>query len=122
MQSGLSVLQLFVADLENTAAFYRDVVGIDLGLDDEGPDAPHYEGWWDATEDRDYLYLAFWGEPDAAKRTRLSVGFLVNDLDVVHARAVAAGISVLIPPGESPYGRRAEYLDPDGNRVSVGQR
>lgn len=35
---GVSVLELWVAELERTAAFYRDIVGVPLHLDDEGPD------------------------------------------------------------------------------------
>lgn len=116
------MLELFVGDLERTVSFYRDVVGMALSLDDAGPDGPRYEAWWPATADRDYLYFAFWeaSAPDA--RTRLSVGLLSDDLEAVHRRTEAAGVEVTSPPADGPYGRRAEYVDPDGNRITVGQR
>jgi predicted enzyme related to lactoylglutathione lyase len=118
----VSVLELRVSDLEGAASFYRDVVGVPLHLDDAGPDAPHYEAWWPPTPQTDHLYLAFWAEADPERRSRLSLGFAVDDLDLVHERALAAGVSVLSPPADFEYGRQSRYLDPDGNEVSISKR
>jgi predicted enzyme related to lactoylglutathione lyase len=119
---GVSVLELRVADLERTAQFYRDVVGVPLHLDDAGPDEPHYEGWWPPTSQTDHLYLAFWAEGDQEKRSRVSLGFAVDDLDEVHRRALSGAVSVVSPPADFEYGRQARYLDPDANEVSISQR
>lgn len=117
------MLELRVADLERAASFYRDVVGVPLHLDDAGPDAPHYEGWWPPTSETDHLYLALWEESDAQRISRVAVGFAVDDLEAVHARAVARGdVAVTSAPAAFAYGRKASYLDPDGNEVSVHQR
>jgi predicted enzyme related to lactoylglutathione lyase len=120
---GLSVLELRVADLEGAARFYRDIVGVPLHLDDAGPDAPHYEGWWPPTSSTDHLYLALWEESDPQRVSRVALGFAVDDLEAVHERAEARGdVTVKSPPADFAYGRKAIYLDPDGNEVSVSQR
>jgi uncharacterized glyoxalase superfamily protein PhnB len=44
----------------------------------------------------------------------------VDDVDAVHARAVAAGAEVLKPPTDEPWGRRELALrSPDGHRFMV---
>jgi uncharacterized glyoxalase superfamily protein PhnB len=44
-----------------------------------------------------------------------------QDVDAAHARAVAAGATVLRPPVDQPYGGRGStVIDPDGNQWSLG--
>jgi predicted enzyme related to lactoylglutathione lyase len=40
-------------------------------------------------------------------------------LDRLHEQAQNAGVTVLHPPREEPWGLTARYLDPDGNIVSM---
>ena len=57
--------------------------------------------------------------PERPVSTGVQVGFRVPDLEAVHQRAVAAGVKVLHPPRDEPWGRTARYLDPDGNVVGI---
>jgi len=58
--------------------------------------------------------------PQRPVTTGVQIGLRVPDLDAAHQRAVAAGVEVLHPPRDEPWGRTARYRDPDGNVVGVG--
>ena len=53
--------------------------------------------------------------------TQAQIGFIVQDLESAHARAVIAGATVLHPARPEPWGATARYLDYDGNIVSLTQ-
>ena len=51
----------------------------------------------------------------------LSAYIVVNDVDAVHARAVAAGAPIVRPLQDTPYGSREFGLrDPEGHSWSIG--
>ncbi len=104
----LCFVSLQAKDLESVARFYRDVLGVPLHL---GEDYPHFECSWN----NPYLHFAIF--PSTNEQPKLS--FAVDDLDAAHARAVAVGAVVVSEPKEEPWGRSAEYRDPDGNIVSL---
>ncbi|GAB3764711.1 VOC family protein [Microlunatus parietis] len=53
---------------------------------------------------------------------RAAFSFLVDDLDAVHARALAAGATELHPPSDAEgMPRSSGLLDPDGNQVGLAQ-
>src|SRR5204863_161005 len=48
------------------------------------------------------------------------VAFFVDDVDAEHGRLVAAGVRVLAPPTDRPWGERTLHIaDPDGNVVEL---
>jgi len=49
------------------------------------------------------------------------VSFRVEDLEVAHARAEAAGAVVVHLPRSEPWGRSARYLDHNGNVIELTQ-
>ena len=55
------------------------------------------------------------GEADVGTR----VGFAVADVDAAVSTLQALGASVRVAPRDSPWGRRAVVLDPDGRRVEL---
>jgi predicted RNase H-like nuclease/predicted enzyme related to lactoylglutathione lyase len=87
--------------LDASAAFYRDAFGIS------------------SVEDGN-LRLAPIASTEHPTRN-VEVGFLVDDLDASHRRAVAAGAEVVREPWDDPWGRMSAYRDPDGNLVSLTQ-
>jgi predicted enzyme related to lactoylglutathione lyase len=120
----LVVVVIHAADLEKSADFYRGVVGIPLASganepqDDPWIGGAHAEiSWFEGA----YLHFALVPArpPQRPVSTGVEIGLRVPDLDAVHRRAVAAGVAVLHPPREEPWGRTARYLDPDGNVVGV---
>ena len=99
---------LRVRDLEASARFYRDALGVPLHPDEEGT---HHEYSWHEP----YFHFAlFPAEPEEP-----GLGFAVDDIDAAHERAVAAGATVVEPPRQQPWGRSARYRDPAGNQVEL---
>jgi predicted RNase H-like nuclease len=86
-----------VRDVAVSAQFYRDAFGFEPG----------------ATGVRLELVPAGQEAKPSAE-----LGFLVDDVDAAHARAVGAGARVVREPAEGT----AAYLDPDGNLVTLTGR
>ena len=84
-------LGLRVRDVDAAARFYRAAFDVDVSGEAEVR-----------------IVLAPAGE----------LGFVVDDLEAAHARAVAAGAQV----SREPRDGSAAYLDPDGNVVTLTER
>jgi predicted enzyme related to lactoylglutathione lyase len=110
--SRISVVYLYVSDMERSAAFYRDLLGIPL------------EG------DGDWQEASLGGVRFALHRTHEGIGELssgtvqvnleVADVDAAAERLRAAGVEV----GEAmrdDWGAALEVRDPDGYRLSLYQ-
>jgi predicted RNase H-like nuclease/predicted enzyme related to lactoylglutathione lyase len=114
-ESRLAFVALRVRDLERSARFYRDAIGIPLEPG-RGADQLHLEYSW---REGAYLHFAlFAGQPTRGAW----VTFHVDDLDAAHERAVAGGAEVVEPPHDEPWGRAAAYRDPDGTIVGLTER
>jgi predicted RNase H-like nuclease/predicted enzyme related to lactoylglutathione lyase len=114
-ESRLAFVALRVSDLERSARFYRDAIGVPLEPG-RGADELHLEYSW---REGAYLHFAlFAGEPTRGAW----VTFHVDDLDAAHERAVTAGAEVVEPPHDEPWGRTAAYHDPDGTIVGLTER
>ncbi len=99
-----------VKDIDISARFYREAIGVPLH---QGQEYPHHEYSWIEP----YFHFAIF--PENARQPTLS--FAVDDLDSAHTQAVSAGARVISPPREQPWGRSAEYSDPDGNIIGLVQ-
>lgn len=122
----MNAVALWVADLERSAAFYRDVIGVPIEYSDphEPENVPHYETMWgdwgDAGPLEPHLWFNLYAARDAVS-TGAMLSFPVPSIDEVHARASAAGAPVVEAPRAVPWGRQAVYSDPDGNSVTVSE-
>lgn len=99
---------LTVRNYNECVRFYRDALGIPLK---HGEDYEHHECSWH----KPYIHFAIFPAPS----DQAGLSFWVDDLEEAHKRAVEAGARVLHAPRDFPWGRTAEYLDPEGNRVSL---
>jgi predicted enzyme related to lactoylglutathione lyase len=115
----LIFVALRVRDLEASARFYREAIGIPLreagGLDEE----THHEYSW---TDAEYLHFALFPATPGAETRSIELSFQVDDLDLAPSQATAAGAEVASMPQDQPWGRTASYRDPDGNVVGITQR
>ena len=115
----------FVAELEPTVAFYRDVLGQTLSKRTE-----HWAqfdcgslrlGLYDRSTMAEQLGVA----PDqlGAPPGALELAFEVADCDAAHAAALAAGAREFSPPQDRPWGERTAYVfDPEGGLVELFTR
>ncbi|MGZ7031432.1 MAG: VOC family protein [Thermoanaerobaculia bacterium] len=100
---------VFVSDMKRSVAFYRDIVGLPLKFESPGWTEFGTEG---AT-------LALHQEISDAGTCR--PGFNVPDLAQFHQRMVATNVICVQEPKEVFGSRVAQYQDPDGLVISVGE-
>ena len=108
-------------DLERALAFYRDLLGgrVVYAFPPEGPPAF-------VSMDLGTSHLGFGHDPsvDLSGTQRIALWVYTDDCDalVEAVRAAGGAAAVLVEPNDEPWGERvAHVVDPDGNRVIVGQ-
>lgn len=113
---------LFVSDLDRAIGFYRDVIGVPLRFRADAYAEFATEGAKFALFPRSELpaLIGRHAPPDPAPWPQGEVAFFVEDVDAEHARLQAAGVCVLAPPTDRPWGERTLHVaDPDGNVVEL---
>jgi glyoxylase I family protein len=108
----INVVYLYVRDLDRSAAFYRDVLGIPLERERDWAEATFRDGV------RFALHLAA-GALELGSGT-VRVDFEVADIDEAVEALRAAGVEV----GEierEVWGSACEFVDPDGYRLHLFQ-
>jgi lactoylglutathione lyase len=112
---------LYVGDLERSIAFYREMVGLQLKLQDRGYAEFVTEGTKFGLFERAKLPELI-GRVARAGGPGGEVAFLVEDVDAESARLRAAGAQILAGPTDRPWGHRTLHLlDPDGFVVEFAQ-
>jgi catechol 2,3-dioxygenase-like lactoylglutathione lyase family enzyme len=125
MTARLDVIEIVVADMARSLAFYRRL-GFDVpaAADTE----PHVEATlagglrvaWDTVETI-RSFTPDWTPPGGSNR--MSLGFACDDpadVDATYAALVAAGYEGHLEPWDAFWGQRyATLLDPDGNGVDL---
>ena len=111
---------VFVSDMARSVSFYRDV--LELPLRFESP------GWTEFATDGATLALHAGEEgkanADDARQSpagRCRPGLSVQDLAKFHARMVANMVPCIQESTETFGAKIAQYLDPDGLPISVGE-
>lgn len=100
-------------NINASAVFYR-LLGLEFEKHRHGSGPEHYaasDGLWTFE-----LYPATVRFP-ASGSTR--IGFAVDSCDEIAEHLQAAGFALETMPADSPWGRRAVALDPDGHRVEL---
>lgn len=119
---------LEVADVDRSAALYRDGFGVDLHVSDHegGPHGPddrwtsgrHAAYSWTAGA---YLHFALYSAKGDGPTRNVQIGFTTDDLAADHQRALDAGALLIHEPRDEPWGATARYHDFDGNVLSFTQ-
>jgi lactoylglutathione lyase len=111
---------VFVSDMTRSVAFYRDVLGLPLRF--ESP------GWTEFATEGATLALHLSAKSNVAEPDpkhvpagRCRPGLSVPNLDEFHQRMVAKNVPCIQEPKEVFGARIAEYVDPDGLPISVGE-
>lgn len=111
----VGAIVFFVSDLARSVVFYRDTLGLPVQVV-EGHDGPFAVG------DVGDLSLVFISRAARAGESPVVVFSLDGGIDD-HAVALAAkGVEIVVPVSESPDGGLSlDFLDPDGNVLSLHQ-
>jgi lactoylglutathione lyase len=113
---------LFAADLDRSIRFYRDVIGVPFKFSNESYAEFATEGAKFALFSRGHLpeLLGRPVPPDRVPWPQGEVAFFVDDPDAEHERLRDAGVEVVAPPTDRPWGERTLHVaDPDGNVVEL---
>ena len=111
---------IFVSDMQRSLVFYRDVLELPLRFE-----SPHWSEF--ATEGATLALhatnvVAAPSDDRSHERSgSCRPGFSVPDLDAFHQRMIAAHVVCVQPPKPVFGARVAQYLDPDGLVLSVGE-
>ncbi len=106
---------LSVNDLAASLDFYCQVLGFDLAWS------------WGEPADiaavcRDGVEITLTQHAGAKPAGAAHIYLGVSGIDDYHARLVAAGVTMIVPIGDRPYGMRDfRIADPSGNELSIGQ-
>ncbi len=111
---------VFVSDMKRSVSFYRDLLGLPLRF--ESP------GWTEFATDGATLALhksegstSEKDDPEKVPAGRCRPGLSVPSLDEFHKRMVEKNVPCIQEPTELFGARIAQYLDPDGLGISVGE-
>ena len=121
MITGPDFIALQVRDLDAAATFYEQHLGLRRAAA-APPGAVVF-----ATEPIAFaVRTPLPGTDLAAVHPRPGAGIALwlaaDDAQAVHDDLVAAGVQVLAPPVDSPFGRTFTFADPDGYAVTVHDR
>lgn len=111
---------VFVEDMQRAVSFYRDTIGLPLKFESQG---------WSEFSTGEATLALHWSEtsgsgesdPEDLPAGRCRPGLQVPDLDAFHARMVELNVPCVQAPTEVFGARVAQYLDPDGLAISVGE-
>ena len=111
---------IFVSDMKRSVSFYRDVLGLPLRFESPGWTEFATEG---ATLALHQTKARGSGEKDGEDLPpgRCRPGLRVPDLDAFHKRMLEKKVPCIQDPKEVFGVRVAQYLDPDGLAISVGE-
>ncbi len=110
---------VFVSDMQQATAFYRDVLDLPLKFE-----SPH---WTEFATDRATLALHATNVPPAKTKAGedpaggVRIGFNVPDLDAFHERMLKSDVPCVQEPGIQFGAKLAQYSGPDGLVFSVGE-
>jgi len=111
---------VFVSDMRRSVSFYRDVLGLPLKFESAG--------WTEFATDGATLALhpgplpaSAHDEAGVSPAGRCRPGLSVPNLDAFHQRMVAKSVPCLQEPTDVFGARIAQYVDPDGLPISVGE-
>ncbi|MEO0377724.1 MAG: VOC family protein [Cyanobacteria bacterium P01_A01_bin.17] len=110
----LNLLVIRSSNIEESRRFY-ECLGLSFELHQHDKGAQHF-----AAEHHGLVFEIYPAQGKDTTATRL--GFAVEKLDQVLAELIASGGKARETPKESPWGRRAVVVDPDGHKVELLER
>ena len=127
MGTRFDMIGIFVSNLQNMVAFYRDVLGFEIEWDGKGPYAEFkHEGIRFSMYERAQLPTLLNQTPTYPSGLNgtfeLAIDFPTSaDLDREFDRIAKAGVRVIYAPRNEPWGMRSSMIaDPEGNIIELG--
>lgn len=110
----------FVAELEQSVSFYREVIDLEVRVEGDGYVEFAVENTKFALFERSKLPELI-GRPGGQAPCG-EIAFVVDDVDAEAARLRGLGVEILAGPVDRPWRQRTLHIaDPDGNVVEFAQ-
>jgi len=109
----LSLVVIRSGDLERSAQFY-ETLGLSFIKHSHGSGPEHL-----ACEMGPVVFEIYPRKDAADSTVRTRVGFRVRSVDAAIEKLQKTGVTIVSPPKDSPWGRRAVVDDFDGHRVEL---
>lgn len=118
---------IFVTNLPKMVEFYRDILGVEIDWDGNGPFAEfNHDGIRFMMYERKEL-AGYLGKdvsyPEGINGTfELAIDLpRYSDVDKEYERVVSQGATPVFPPRDEPWGMRSSFVhDPEGNLIEIG--
>jgi lactoylglutathione lyase len=127
MGTRLDLVGIFVNDLPQMVAFYRDVLGFEIDWDGNGPYAEFKnEGVRFSMYERAQLPALLGQTPDYPANLNGTFELAIDlptsaDADREFERVVKAGERAIYAPRDEPWGMHSSMVaDPEGNLIEIG--
>lgn len=127
MPTKIDMIGIFVNDLKQMVAFYRDALGFEIDWDGQGPYAEFkHDGVRFSMYERAQLPGLLGQEPSYASGINGTFELAIDlptaaDADAMFERVVAAGGRPVYAPRDEPWGMHSSMVaDPDGNLIEIG--
>ncbi|HEY0753490.1 MAG TPA: VOC family protein [Ktedonobacteraceae bacterium] len=111
---GPDFISLQVRDLSVSRAFYIEMLGLTVDERFDSADFVLFD-----TNSIPFGISAARVNLDETPQPGLGVTLWLDcdEVDELHAKLAAAGITIVTPPHDSPFGRALVFIDPDGYRI-----
>ncbi len=127
MKLRFDMIGLFVSDLKQMAGFYRDVIGLDIDWDGQGPYAEfRHEGIRFAMFERALLPELLGLQPSYPSGINGTFELAINvgapeNVDTTFRKLVESGATPIYAPRNEPWKMRSSMIaDPEGNLIEIG--
>lgn len=117
-------IKIAVDDVDSSAAFYQDAFGFRYDVARHTVEQNYEAFIFGEYGQDDFFLLWLLDDPDRFDHpgSPASFSLLVEDLDAIHARAIAAGATEIVAPYNSEGKPRSSAVtDPSGNRIGLAQ-
>jgi lactoylglutathione lyase len=111
----LNLVVIRSTNIEQAAKFYQQL-GLSLIKHQHGNGLEHF-----ASELGSVTFEIYPCPTGTASTTATRLGFQVTSVDAVIGELTKQGVTIVAPPADSVWGRRAVVVDPDGHRVELTQ-
>ena len=115
---GPDFISLQVRNFSASRAFYTEMLGLTVDSRFDAPDFVLFDtnsipfALSEAKERLDEAQQPGWG---------VTLWIDCDHVNELHAKLAAAGVTILTPPYDSPFGRAFVFADPDGYRLTVNE-
>ncbi|WP_018277745.1 VOC family protein [Teredinibacter turnerae] len=114
--SNIGAICYYMNDINQTEAFYRDVLGLDVErMEDEGSD-------WLLAKTANGVELLFFEQESHPGNSPIIVFELPDGgIDDAVTALAEKGVTIVTPVSHAPGGWSAEFADPDNHQISMYQ-